>query len=242
MASKKTVKSKGFKPETIRKIVEELQVLIAYFLEILKNGGFIKLVISMGNSKIGKCMNVSLAPIITCKNCSKCKSFCYDVKACLQYLNVRIARAKNTALFLYDREQFFTQLWKRMEKRRTNKFLRFHVSGEIMDLNHFEYMVKTAEMFPDFVIWTYTKMYWIVNEYIRIHGEDKNCIPGNFAVMYSEWKGLPIDNPYNMPVFRCIYPEENKPNNCMKCPGNCDICKSNNIGCVNGQSVYTELH
>ena len=53
MASNKTVKAKGFKPETIKKIVEELQKLIAYYLSILVNGGFIKLVISMGNSKIG---------------------------------------------------------------------------------------------------------------------------------------------------------------------------------------------
>ena len=242
MAVKKTVKAKGFKPETIKKIVEELQKLIAYFLAFLQNGGFIKLVISMGNSKIGKYMNVSLAPIITCKNCGKCKQFCYDVKACLQYLNVRIARAKNTALFMYSREEFFRQLWGRMAKRIKNKFLRFHVSGEIVDLNHFEYMVKTAEMFPDFIIWTYTKMYWIVNEYIRQHGGDKSCIPSNFTVMYSEWKSLPIDNPYNMPVFRCVYPEEKKPEGCMRCPGNCDICKANKIGCVNGMSVYADLH
>ena len=241
MASAKKNVSKGFKPETVQKIVSELQKLIAFFMEFLKNGGFIKLVISMGNSKIGKCMNVSLAPVITCKNCGKCKNFCYDIKACLQYLNVRIARAKNTALFLYDRENFFNQLWDRMSKRKKNKFLRFHVSGEIMDINHLEYMIKTAKRFPDFVIWTYTKMYWIVNEYIRIHGGNKNCIPENFSIMYSEWKGLPIDNPYNMPVFRCVYPEEEKPD-CMKCPGNCDICKANNIGCVAAQSVYADLH
>ena len=242
MASTKKNISKGFKPETVQKIVKELQKLVLFFLEYLQNGGFIKLVVSLGNSKIGRCLNVSLAPVITCKNCSKCKCFCYDIKACLQYVNVRIARAKNTALFMYSRDEFFNQLWQRMERRKKNKFLRFHVSGEIMDINHLERMIETARRFPDFVIWTYTKMYGIVNEYIRKHGGNKNCIPENFTIMFSEWKGLPIDNPYNMPVFRCVYPEETKPAGCMKCPGNCDICKANNIGCVNGMSVYADLH
>lgn len=241
MASAKKNVSKGFKPETVKKITKNLSEGVKLYRKYLEDGKQIKLVISSGNSKIGKCMNVSLAPIITCGNCKECKCFCYDVKACLQYKNVRIARAKNTALFRHDRENFFRQLWERMGHKKTNKFLRFHVSGEIADINHLEYMIETARRFPDFVIWTYTKMYWIVNEYIRIHGGNKNCIPENFSIMYSEWKGLPIDNPYNMPVFRCVYPEEEKPD-CMKCPGNCDTCKANNIGCVAAQSVYADLH
>jgi hypothetical protein len=242
MASKKTNKAKGFKRETIKKIVKALVALVALYRAILEKGGFVGLVISNGNSKIGRCMNVSLAPIVTCGNCKECKCFCYDVKACLQYENVRKARAKNTALFQYSREEFFNQLWAKMARKKTNKFLRFHVSGEIVDINHFEYMIKTAEMFPDFKIWTYTKMYWIVNQYIREHGGNKNCIPSNFSVMFSEWKGLPIDNPYNMPVFRCIYPEEQAPSNCMECPGNCDICKNSGIGCIASQSVFAHLH
>ena len=234
--------SKGFKIETVRKIVNKLNSTEKMYRHYLEKGEQIKLVISNGNSKIGRCINVSLAPIITCGNCKECKCFCYDVKACLQYTNVLNARAKNTALFRYNRDEFFRQLWGKMSRKKTNKFLRFHVSGEIVDLNHFEYMIETAKRFPDFTIWTYTKMYWIVNEYIRIHGGNKNCIPTNFSIMFSEWKGLPIVNPYNMPVFRCIYPEEQIDNGYMLCPGNCDICKKNNIGCVCGMSSYVHLH
>ncbi len=237
-----TNNAKGFKPETVKKIVKKLNYSVKLYTEYMEKGEQIRLVISNGNSKIGKCMNVSLAPIITCGNCKECKCFCYDVKACLQYTNVVNARAKNTALFRYDRENFFKQLWSRMERKRTNKFLRFHVSGEIVDINHLELMIETAKRFPDFVIWTYTKMYWIVNEYIKNHGGNKNCIPSNFTIMFSEWKGLLIDNPYEMPVFRCVYPEEKKPENCFKCPGNCDICKHGKCGCVNGMSCYVELH
>ena len=85
---------KGFRPETIQKIVNSLVILINYFLGLLKAGKQVNISISDGNNKIGRCMNVSLAPIVTCANCKECKHYCYDVKACCQYENVRIARAK----------------------------------------------------------------------------------------------------------------------------------------------------
>lgn len=239
-STKKVVK--GFKQDTIAKIVAALLALYRFYLAMLEKGEKLSIVISSGNSKIGRCMNVSLAPIITCGNCKECKAFCYDVKACLQYENVRKARAKNTAIFKHSREEFFNQLWAKMSRKKNNKFLRFHVSGEIMDINHIEWIIKTAEMFPDFTIWTYTKMYGIVNEYIRQHGGTKGCIPANLTIMYSEWKGLPIINPYNMPVFRCIEEGEAAPAGMSKCPGNCDICKATHSGCVAGESKYVLLH
>lgn len=234
-------KVSGFRPETIKKIVASLVVLVNMYLSSLQNGKKIDIVISNGNRKIGRCMNVSLAPIITCGNCRNCKYFCYDVKACCQYENVRKARAKNTALFRFSREEFFAQLWVKMSRKKTNKFLRFHVPGEIADMNHFEWIVETARRFPDFRIWTYTKMYWIVNAWIAQNGLES--LPENLSVMFSEWKGVPIDNPYGMPVFRCIeHGEEESVKGMMQCPGCCDHCKKYGCGCVNRQSAYVYLH
>ena len=233
---------KGFKPETIKKIVNSLNGEIKKQAAKLDNGEAVKLVISDGNRKIGRCMNVSLAPIVTCGNCKKCRFHCYDVKACCQYENVRLARAKNTALFRFSRYEFFWQLWQKMARKKTNKFLRFHVSGEIVDINHFNWIIETAKRFPDFKIWTYTKMYSVVNEWIRDNGGSKEAIPENLSVMMSEWKGLPIVNPYGLPVFRCIDETETAPDDCFHCPGNCDACKASGHGCVNGESAYIELH
>lgn len=233
-------KNKGFKPETIRKITRALRDLVNQYEKQIARGGKIDLVISNGNIKIGNTMNVSIAPIITCKNCRNCKFHCYDVKACLQYKNVRTARAKNTALFMSDRDLFFSQLWDRMSRRRVNKFLRFHVSGEIVDLDHFCRIVETARRFPDFRIWTYTKVYWIVNEYCRIYG--KESIPENLSVMFSEWRGVPIDNPFSFPVFRCIEEGEQIPEGMNHCPGNCNACKLSGTGCIYGESMYVYLH
>ena len=237
MKKQEVSKKKGFRPEVVRKIVQSLVNRKNHYIEMLKNGEEVKLVISNGNRKIGLCMNVSLAPIITCGNCKECKYFCYDVKACCQYENVRNARAKNTALFLYSRDEFFRQLWERMSRKKTNKFLRFHVSGEIIDIDHFSRMVETARKFPEFTIWTYTKMYHIVNEWIRENGS----LPENFHVMFSEWIGLPIVNPYGMPVFRCVETETEAPGIAL-CPGDCNVCKEHHCGCVAGQSRKVILH
>lgn len=242
MASNKRKEVKGFKPETIKKIVAALVLYLNMYMAMLKRGEKLAISVSEGNSKIGRTMNVSLAPVITCGNCKECKYFCYDVKACCQYDNVRKARAKNTAIFQFSRDEFFRQVWEKMSHKRTNKYLRFHVPGEIVDNDHLEWFIKTARRFPDFRIWTYTKMYHIVNEYVRTHGGDRSCIPENLVIMFSEWKGLPIVNPYGFPVFRCISEDETVPEGLHKCPGNCNACKEGKTGCIYGMSSYVFLH
>lgn len=72
----------------------------------------------------------------------------------------------------------------------------------------------------------------------------EKAIPKNLSIMFSEWQGLPMHNPYKMPVFTCKMPDDKskKYNNMFKCPGNCDTCKSNYRGCIKGENVYTDLH
>ena len=241
--------SKGFKTETVRKIVNKLNTTEKMYRHYLEKGEQIKLVISNGNSKIGRCMNVSLAPIITCGNCKECKCFCYDVKACLQYTNVRDARARNTVLALKHRDKFFNAIDKKCSRRRTNKYFRWHVSGDIVDYNYFENMVAIAKEFPDFTFWTYTKNYDVVDSYVSNNGNSKeNAIPENFHVMYSEWDGMPIVNPYGFPIFTCKLKSGNRNHpveffdSLYKCPGNCDICKACKMGCIGGMDTYADEH
>ena len=230
---KKQEKGK-FSRQVVKKVVSLLTAMILHFMR--QDPESLKLCVSTGNKKIGKVLNVSLAPIVTCGNCSKCMFYCYDIKAVLAYPTVLRARARNTAIFRMNRNVYFEKLYRVMARRKTNKFLRFHVSGEIVDYDHFNRMVKTAIDFPDFKIWTYTKMYWVVNEWIRKNGQ----LPENFSVMFSEWNGVKMDNPYNLPVFRCAFNESDKVG--MECPGNCDVCKENNIGCVGKMSCWVWNH
>ena len=232
-----------YSKESIKKVVSQMNARRAYYAPIAVDN--VKMAISAGNRKIGRVMNVSLPPIITCANCKECMYYCYDVKACLQYPNTVIdARMRNLSVLMKDREEYFARIDKKMNARRKNKFFRWHVSGDILDIDYFDRMVKNSRMHSDFIIWTYTKNYRIVNEWIAKNGRD--ALPKNLHIMFSKWDGLKIDNPYNMPVFACKMKNGNIDNmewdKMYKCPGNCDACKSCGRGCIGGENTYCDEH
>lgn len=248
-AIKKTVKSitKGFKAETIQKAIDLQTIAINHYMRQLKKGIKLKIAVSKDNRKIGKVINVSQAPIITCgKNAKYCKHFCYDLKAVLQYPSTLLARARNTAIARFDLNEYFNQIEDVLQRRQKNFYFRWHVGGDIPSGLYFAKMVELANKYPHFVFWTYTKKYWIVNHWIKVNGQ----LPNNLTVMFSQWKerdesgnikAIPFDNPYNMPIFTVRFDEEEKPN-LYKCPGNCDICKQLNRGCIAGESTYNDAH
>lgn len=226
----------------LAKYREQMQKAINYYNSVSVEN--LEITISCGNRKIGKVLNVSLPAAYTCGNCAECIKYCYDVKACLQYKNALNARAKNYSILIRDMALYFDGIRHRMSRKRTNKFFRFHVSGDIINEQYLEEMIKTAKMFPEWHIWTYTKEYNLVNEFVRKHGGNrKKAIPKNLVIMFSEWKGLAMPNPYNFPVFRCVFRNiESAPKNMWKCPGNCDICKEQKRGCVVGESSWVWDH
>ena len=205
----------------------------------------IRICISGGNRKIGRVMNVSLPPILTCPNCKHCKWYCYDIKACMQYPDTVIdARVRNLVILMKDRDEFFRRIDAKMSRRRKNKFFRFHVSGDIMDIDYLDRIIDIARKHNDFVIWTYTKSYNIINEWIRIN--DRDNLPKNLHIMFSKWDGVEMPNENEMPVFACRMQEGNKDpmnwDDMWKCPGNCDVCKAAGRGCVVGENSYTDEH
>lgn len=221
---------------------------VAVFLAMLKAGISLFVTISEGNSKIGKVMNISIPAILSCGTCSKCKKFCYDIKAVLFHTNTVLpARAKNYAILLFDRDLYFNQIKSKLAKRKKNKFFRWHVGGEIVDFDYFCRMVEIAKEFPDFRFWTYTKMHSIINAYCDKYGRD--AIPGNFNIMFSVWDGMSCINPYKFKIFACKLKEGNKDltekdfSKMFKCPGNCDICKEGKTGCIYGKvDIYADQH
>ena len=236
----------SYKVETLRKVNKSLRDAIAAYAA--KNPDEFKISISSGNVKIGRVMNFSLAPIITCgKACAVCAGYCYDIKACVQYPGSVIdSRARNTALAQSHIDIIFERIDKAMSRRRKNKYFRWHVAGDIISEEYFDMMVKLARLHPDFTIWTYTKQYAIVNAYCKKHGRDS--IPSNFTIMFSKWDGLEMLNPYNFPSFTCKLKAGNVDTSVdwfkktYKCPGNCDVCKACKRGCVAGESAWCDEH
>lgn len=238
-----------YKLETIRKYIAKMNETMnhyraAYAADEFKT--FCDVSISMGNKKIGRVMNVSLAPILTCPNCSECMHLCYDIKANIQYGNVLNARARNTVLALEHETRYFQGIRYAIGKRRKNKYFRWHVGGDIPTYSYFENMVQIAKEHPDFIFWTYTKNYWIVNEYCDRNGKD--AIPNNLTIMFSEWDGMKIVNPYHFPEFSCKLKDGNKNHDAAyfeklyKCPANCDVCKALHRGCIAGETTYADEH
>jgi frataxin-like iron-binding protein CyaY len=138
---------------------------------------------------------------------------------------------------------------KQLARKRANKYFRWHVSGEILSPKYFEMVITIAKDFPEWKFWIYTKMYGIVNAYVKAHGGNKEtAIPANLSIMFSEWDGMKMDNPYNFGVFAVKLEDGNKNGDpskrpgYMKCPGNCDFCKAHNCGCVANQNVWTNEH
>lgn len=239
----------AYSKETLSKYINNMKTMMHKYNEhFAKHPGmaFHEICISKGNKKIGRVHNVSIAPIITCGNCSHCSGFCYDVKANIQYKNVLNARARNTIIAMEHMDAYFTGIRYYISRRRAHKYFRWHVGGEIPNMAYFEQMVETAKMFPGWHFWTYTKMHGIVNLYCQKHGRD--AIPENFVIMFSEWDGMPLVNPYNFPIFTCKMKDGNKNhpveffNTLYKCPGNCDICKKAKRGCMAGESTYADEH
>ncbi len=228
-----------FSNESIQKVLAMLKQAEKEYSKVETEN--IRICISKGNRKIGHVLNVSLPPIITCANCTGCKNYCYDVKACLQYSNTVIdARIRNYILMKNNPEKYFSDIRKTLKNRRKNKFFRWHVAGDIPNMDYFKNMIAIAKDFPDFIFWTYTKNYRLVNEYCELYGKD--TIPENLSIMFSEWKGMDMINPFGFPEFRCIFPGEKPAKGYTKCPGNCEICTNTKTGCPYGKNKYVHLH
>lgn len=199
--------------------------------------------ISDGNDKIGHAWNVSLLPIVTCPNCSECKYLCYDIRDCIRYgedgATIK-ARARNTVILLKDRERFFSEVDAFLSTRRKHKYFRWHVGGEIKDTAYAVEMLEIARRHADWTFWTYTKNYCAMNQAIDSAG-GRDGVPANMHIMFSEWRGMRLDNPHGMPEFRVVFKGETEPVG-YYCPGNCDICKSAHRGCIASETTYCREH
>lgn len=227
-----------FSMETIQKVVRLLNSCKKKYDSIPVEQ--IKLCLSTGNRKIGRVMNVSLPPILSCSNCKECKFLCYDIKACMRYPETVVdARIRNLVILQKDRNEYFNRIEQAISRRRTNKYFRWHVAGDIVDIDYFDRMVGIAARHPDFKFWTYTKNYSVINDWVAEHGRD--AIPSNFSIMFSEWRGMPMENPHGFPEFRVVFKDEKRPTG-FYCPGNCDKCKQSGRGCIARETVYCMEH
>ena len=184
----------------------------------------LKVSISKGNRKMGAIPSVSLPPIITCKHCESCARKCYAAKLARIYKTTREAWNRNYKILLENRKFYFDQV---TAAAMISGFFRFHVSGDIVDVDYLDNMCKTARKCKNTRFLAFTKNYEDVNNYFETHKK-----PRNLQLIFSlPFDGAMIENPHNMPTAAVIF-KGNEPKSDYKiCGGNCTDCACRGVGC-----------
>lgn len=230
---------KEFSADAIHKRVEQM---LAFRDEVDVENAHVKF--SYGNRKTGALVpSVSLIPVADCGNCAMCAKGCYDVRNVCFQKTVQRARANNSAILKKDPLKYM------LEVKEAVKFLRFfrwHIGGDIKDPAYFTWMVAIAIETPTCEFLVFTKMYGIVNGYLEDHPEG---LPKNLHVIFSDWRHAKFENPFNLPVSSPLWPDGTKGPHCtgktFLCPGSCEECASNGVGCWvagNGDTILFEAH
>lgn len=198
----------------------------------------LKLSISYGNKKMGFIPSVSLPPVVTCKNCATCAKKCYAKKLCRIYPSVEKAYNNNLELLKSDRNSYFEQI---KSVAMLTGFFRYHVSGDIIDIDYIDRMCKLARQCKKTTFLAFTKNYDDVNKYLENHKK-----PANLQIIFSlPFDGASIENPYNLPMAAVILKGQEPKKNYKICGGNCATCASCGIGCWDlkkGQTIAFYEH
>jgi hypothetical protein len=182
-----------------------------------------KISVSPGNKKMGFIPSVSLPPIITCAAGCTCATKCYAARYCKIRKSVRDAYARNYRIYQNNIDNYFLQV---KAAAMVSKYFRYHVSGDIPDLNYFDKMVKVAEELPGTTFLVFTKKYNLINNFRQYA-----AVPDNLKIIFSAWPGMNMDNPYNFPVANVIFRGTEPAPDWKICGGNCMECACRGVGC-----------
>ena len=194
------------------------------------DGGALKIHISPGNAKLGAIMNISLPPVVTCHNCNNCKHYCYAVRSYNRFTDTAAGWNENYMLFLTDPERYFNEISAAVK---TQRFFRWHVSGDIVNQEYFLGMIRVANENPKTEFLAFTKAYEIVNKAIAAGA----VIPANLHLLFSAAPGNKMENPYNIPECHINFADPALNTYCggaeyeYHCTGNCTECAVNGCGC-----------
>lgn len=195
--------------------------------------------ISNGNSKMGAIASVSLPSGITCKACD-CEKKCYARRIERLRPSVASAYQRNFEIMRNDP----TTYWREVEAAiMMSRFFRFHVSGDIPSYDYLKQMVEVSKRNEHCEILCFTKKYELVNKYISEGG----TIPDNLHMVFSGWRNLTMDNPYNLPEAHVRYRDGSTTarNDAQDCGGNCTECARTSGGCwslTKGEQVIFNEH
>lgn len=195
--------------------------------------------ISKSNIKMGAIQSVSLPAIKTCRDCL-CKEKCYAAKLERLRPSVRNAYQRNLDILLNDPEAY----WREVEAAvMTNRYFRFHVSGDIPTIDYLRRMIDIAKRNQHCEILCFTKRYEYVNQLLAEGVE----LPDNLHLIFSAWVGLEMVNPFSLPEAHVRFKDGSTTarEDAVPCGGNCTECATTDGGCwtlKHGEQVVFNEH
>lgn len=196
--------------------------------------------ISNGNIKMGKIPSVSLPSIVTCRQDCICSKKCYAHKIERLRKTVRQAYQHNYNLLTSNPKTF----WREIEAViMMSRFFRFHVSGDIPNIEYLKNMIEIAARNTHCEILCFTKRYNFVNTVLN----EGYTLPDNLHLIMSGWQGLEMVNPFNLAEAHVRYKDGSTTarEDAVVCAGNCTKCAIIKGGCwslKHGQQVVFNEH
>jgi len=192
------------------------------------------LTLATGNAKLGRVMNISLPPPVSCDTSMPCfvSGQCYAMRHCYRlYGNVRESWNGNWNTWL-DRGPagYFGAIRKAIALKRPRMF-RWHVGGDIPESGgdlggaYIGGMCSVADAFPDTAFWCFTKRYG----FIRANSTMIRGTP-NLNVVLSAWPGVRLDGRTRLRWPVCwvrdpLHRDFRIPKNAHPCAGDCEKCQ-----------------
>ena len=184
----------------------------------------LKVSISKGNTKMGAIPSVSLPACITCNPDAPCFKGCYAVKLAKRFEATDASYHRNLDVLKSNPELYWLQV---KAAACMTRYFRYHVSGDIVNKEYFNNMIKLANELTGTKFLVFTKQYHIINEYLNNGG----IIPSNLKVILSNWGTWKCNNPHKLPVCEVIFKGDQPDDDWKICGGNCTDCACRGVGC-----------
>jgi hypothetical protein len=178
------------------------------------NGVFI----STDNSKLGRIYNISLPPGLSCGKDVPCRRDCY-ARHIWRRKRLHVEQGWSLNWYHYQTcpRNYFDAITEFLREK-ARRYFRWHVSGDIVDSDYWQGMLRVASALPETRFLCFTKRHDLVRK--------SRVIPGNLTVVASMWPGWGTP-PRKFPRAWCRHPKQPDPRipkTAKRCPGHCDTC------------------
>lgn len=119
-------------------------------------------------------------------------SVCYALKGRYVFDNVQKALDRRFKIMQSERGNWIINMVAAIKKVEKSGYFRWFDSGDVIDLEHLEDIVRIAVALPHIKFWLPTKEHGVVAQYVLKHGTKGKSFPRNLTVRLS---GYMLDGP-----------------------------------------------